>query len=98
MTTKRQLIYNTVMILKLLGCVTCYPHNLVLHILMQNDVCACLGTGTPICVPTRQCPCHRAMAVLAWFENNARRKMLFPPQSSYVNYIKNICSCMKNDA
>ena len=35
------------------------------------------------------------MAVLAWFENNARRKMLFPPQ--YVNYIKNIWSCMRKD-
>ena len=43
-------------------------------------------------------PCHRAMAVLAWFENNARRKMLFPPQSPDVNYNKNIWSCMKKDA
>ena len=43
-------------------------------------------------------PCHRAMAVEAWFENNARRKMLFPPQSQYVNPIKNIWSCMKKDA
>ena len=33
-------------------------------------------------------PCHRAMAVLERFENNARRKMLFPPQSSYVSPIK----------
>ena len=23
--------------------------------------------------------CHKAMAELAWFENNARRKMLFSP-------------------
>ena len=42
-------------------------------------------------------PCHRAMAVLAWFENKARRKMFFPPQSSDVNYIKNILSGMKKD-
>ena len=33
-------------------------------------------------------PCHRAMVVLAWFENNARRKMLLPPQSPGVNHIK----------
>ena len=43
-------------------------------------------------------PCHRAMAVLAWFENNPRRNMLFLPQSPDVNYIKNIWSCMKEDA
>ena len=35
-------------------------------------------------------PCHRAMPVLAWFKNNARRKMLFPPQSPDVNPIKTI--------
>ena len=35
-------------------------------------------------------PCHRAMAVVAWFENNAKHKMLFPPQSPDVNHIKNI--------
>ena len=43
-------------------------------------------------------PCHRAMAVLTWFENNARRNMLFSPQSPYVNHVKNIWSCMKKDA
>ena len=41
-------------------------------------------------------PCHRAMAVLAWFENNAKHKMLFPPQSPDVNPIENM-SCMKKD-
>ena len=43
-------------------------------------------------------PCHRAMAVFAWFENNDKRKMLFPPQSPDVNPVKNIWSCMKKDA
>ena len=35
-------------------------------------------------------PCQRVMAVLACFENNSRRKMLFSPQSPDVNPIKNI--------
>ena len=43
-------------------------------------------------------PCHRAMAVLAWLENNGRHKRLFLPQSPDVNDIKNIWSCMKKDA
>ena len=30
------------------------------------------------------------MAVLAWFENNDKRKMLCPPQSPDVNHIENI--------
>ena len=38
------------------------------------------------------------MAVLACFENNARRKMLFLPQSPDLNHIKNIWSSMKTDA
>ena len=34
--------------------------------------------------------CHRAMAVFTWFKNNARRKILFSPQSTDINPIKNI--------
>ena len=43
-------------------------------------------------------PCHIAMVVLTWFKNNAKRKMLFSPQSPDRNPIKNICSCMKKNA
>ena len=39
-------------------------------------------------------PCHRAMAVLAWFENNDRHNMLFRPQFPDVNPIKSIWSCV----
>ena len=38
------------------------------------------------------------MAVLAWFENNDRRKMLCPPQSADGNPIENNSSWMKKDA
>ena len=38
-------------------------------------------------------PCHRAMAVETWFENNDRRKMLFPSQAADVNHTKYIWRC-----
>ena len=53
------------------------------------------NSKTHLCSNKTIVPCHRAMAVLAWFENNARRKMLFPPQSPDVNPIKNIWSSQK---
>ena len=41
--------------------------------------------------------CHRGMAMYPWFKNNDIHKALFPPQSTDVNSVKNIWSCMKKD-
>ena len=38
------------------------------------------------------------MAVLAWFENDNKQKMICPPRSPDVNCIENIWSRIKKDA
>ena len=50
----------------------------------------CRDQQHPFVFQQDNAPCYIAMAVMTWFKNNARRKMLFSPQSPDINPIKNI--------